>query len=41
MDQKCTNDTKFYYNKDLDENLKGTLLLPTHRVRKVLSPLPY
>ena len=21
MDQKCTNDIKFYYNKDSDENL--------------------
>ena len=21
MDRKCTNDTRFYYNKDLDENL--------------------
>ena len=21
MDQKCTNDIRFYYNKDLDENL--------------------
>ena len=20
MDQKCTNDTRFYYNKDLDQN---------------------
>ena len=20
MDQKCTNDTRFYYNKDLDDN---------------------
>ena len=42
MDQKCTNDTRFYYNKDLDENLKAALLPPTHTVRKVLSPpLPY
>ena len=38
MDQKCTNDTRFYYNKDLDENLKAALLPPTHTVRKVLSP---
>ena len=22
MDQKCTNDTRFYYNKDMDENLE-------------------
>ena len=22
MDQKYTNDTRFYYNKDLDENLE-------------------
>ena len=21
MDQRCTNDTTFWYNKDLDENL--------------------
>ena len=21
MDQKCTNDIRFYYNKDLDKNL--------------------
>ena len=21
MDQKCTNDIRFYYNKDLDENI--------------------
>ena len=34
MDQKCTNDTRFYYNKDLDENLKAALLPPTHTVRK-------
>ena len=23
MDQKCTNDIRFQYNKDLDENLAG------------------
>ena len=40
MDQKCTNDTRFYYNKDLNENLKAALLPPTHTVRKVLSPPP-
>ena len=38
MDQKCTNDIRFSYNKDMDENLewltqnteviKGTLLSP-------------
>ena len=22
MDQKCGNDTRFYYNKDMDENLE-------------------
>ena len=22
MDQKCTNDTRFYYNKDMYENLE-------------------
>ena len=22
MDQKCTNDTRFYYNKDMDDNLQ-------------------
>ena len=22
MDQKCTDDTSFYYNKDMDENLE-------------------
>ena len=22
MDQKCTNDTKFLYNKDMDQNLE-------------------
>ena len=23
MDQKCTNDTRFWYNKEIDENLES------------------
>ena len=31
MDQKCTNDTRFLFNKDLDENL-------TYLTKKAADP---
>ena len=36
MDQKCTNDTRFYYNKDMDENLEW-LTQNILKIQKVIN----
>ena len=43
MDHKCTDDTRFQYNKDMDENLEWLTQNtkdPTSKKGTLFSPLP-